>query len=436
MMTDISQRWPASPYKGLGSYSEEDAPLFAGRDDDIRRCATTLAEWKTRLLLLHGSTGCGKSSFLRAGLIPYLEKASVGIAFARAEGAYRGPILLIRSTAEPLAQLADALFRFVAREVTLNTPDGPQPLDLRKALPDPNTLDAIAFRRRYGDKPDVLLEVLERLSRLVPETLVLMMDQGEEVLTITNTDAGEHCWHQFFQFLSEFAGAKFVIKLVIALRTEYLGRYTSRIRHGFRSPGLNQYFLEELSERQIKEAILRPTSRTNEGALNAPFEYYRFSFDEGVPDRIIEPLGRASGGRLAALQIVCTALYELCCARPEPRRITLADLENLGGVEGSIERFLDEHLLACGAAAGLSPILSEQEALRWKEVLCGLVRLQPDGTVTTDLKPKAILRQELASSRLDFDTTAKYLLNARLLREVNVAQAHDGSIIQCFGLGS
>lgn len=435
MRFDNSPRWPVSPYKGLGSYTEEDAPLFAGRNEDIRRCAATLAEWKIRLLLLHGSTGCGKSSFLRAGLIPHLENASIGITFARAGGRDRGPILLVRSTAEPLAQLADALYRFAARHVTLRTPDGPHILDLRKALPDRRDLDVTEFLRRYGDNPEALLGVLENLSRLVPETLVLIIDQGEEVLTVDNTQEGERWRTGFFRFLSDFADAQFDLKLVIALRTEYLGRFTSRVRHGFRGPGVTEYFLDELNERQIKEAVLRPTVRTNGQLFGAPFDHYRFSFDDGVVDKIIEPLGRVSGGKLAALQIVCTELYKLVRTRPEPRHISVNDLQSLGGVEGSIERFLDDQLLARGTAVGLTRADSEQEAIHWKEVLHGLVRVQPDGTVTTDLKPESDLRKELSSSRLNFTHTVEYLTEARLLREVDVVEVQTGELIRCFGLG-
>ncbi len=81
MQHNRTRRWPDKPYKGLGFYSEADAPLFAGREDDISRCASALADWKTRALLLHGDTGCGKSSFLLAGLTPYIEKKATGVLF-------------------------------------------------------------------------------------------------------------------------------------------------------------------------------------------------------------------------------------------------------------------------------------------------------------------------------------------------------------------
>lgn len=75
-------RWPERPYKGFGAYGPDDVLLFSGRDDDIRRLSLVLADSKTRIVFLHGKTGCGKSSFLRAGLIPYIEK-NIGIEFMR-----------------------------------------------------------------------------------------------------------------------------------------------------------------------------------------------------------------------------------------------------------------------------------------------------------------------------------------------------------------
>ena len=48
--------------------------LFDGRDDDVARFAMILDRPETRVLVLHGESGVGKTSFLRAGLIPYLEE--------------------------------------------------------------------------------------------------------------------------------------------------------------------------------------------------------------------------------------------------------------------------------------------------------------------------------------------------------------------------
>jgi hypothetical protein len=64
----IVKDWPKDPYKGLTYYGPGDVPLFAGRDNDIDAVCGSIGLGNMRILLLHGLTGCGKSSFLRAGL--------------------------------------------------------------------------------------------------------------------------------------------------------------------------------------------------------------------------------------------------------------------------------------------------------------------------------------------------------------------------------
>src|SRR5262249_48863828 len=76
-------QWPAIPYKGLSFYTPEDATLFAGRHRDVRDCARLLTRDRTKVLLLQGRSGNGKSSFLRAGLIPYLESKVPVFSFLR-----------------------------------------------------------------------------------------------------------------------------------------------------------------------------------------------------------------------------------------------------------------------------------------------------------------------------------------------------------------
>src|SRR5262249_34710866 len=64
---------PDRPYLSLAPYEREHRRLFAARDEDVQRFAQVLDEAATRILLLHGESGVGKTSFLRAGVIPYLE---------------------------------------------------------------------------------------------------------------------------------------------------------------------------------------------------------------------------------------------------------------------------------------------------------------------------------------------------------------------------
>ena len=70
----IAAQWPKYPYRGLDFYRETDALLFRERDRDVDECAAILLRFGVKILLLQGSSGSGKSSFLRAGLLPRLAR--------------------------------------------------------------------------------------------------------------------------------------------------------------------------------------------------------------------------------------------------------------------------------------------------------------------------------------------------------------------------
>ena len=83
----VPSTWPANPYKGLSYYGPFDIGLFAGREAAVSQCARGLARHEGRVLVLQGGTGSGKSSFLRAGLIPYLETRGFDFEFMTDGGA-------------------------------------------------------------------------------------------------------------------------------------------------------------------------------------------------------------------------------------------------------------------------------------------------------------------------------------------------------------
>ena len=111
---------PAQPYRSLGYYDRADRALFTGRDADIVRFAATLDRPDTRILILHGESGLGKSSFLRAGVIPYLEEQCIGYRFLRRDD----EIVIIQVAKDPIGQIAQALLDATAQPLEYATPDG------------------------------------------------------------------------------------------------------------------------------------------------------------------------------------------------------------------------------------------------------------------------------------------------------------------------
>src|SRR5580700_8441373 len=94
--------WPGGPYLGLVPFEERDAQLFYGRDELTDQLVRRLAE-RLRgagILLVAGESGSGKSSLLRAGLVPRLAAGVLG------PGSERWPRRVIRPEDSPVRELA------------------------------------------------------------------------------------------------------------------------------------------------------------------------------------------------------------------------------------------------------------------------------------------------------------------------------------------
>ena len=94
----------AAPFPGLNYFDAKDAGIYFGREDEVRQVIETLTrmqrQGEPRLLVVVGSSGSGKSSLVRAGVLPRLGKD-------RSQWALVDPF---RPGAQPISELARALF--------------------------------------------------------------------------------------------------------------------------------------------------------------------------------------------------------------------------------------------------------------------------------------------------------------------------------------
>jgi hypothetical protein len=437
--------WPRSPYKGLGYYGPEDRPLFTGRERDVKHCASVLVRRSNRVLLLHGRTGSGKSSFLRAGLIPCLESIPYGFEFLKADGRSGAKALFIRSTAAPLSQLAEAVFDFAGATHDFPTPDGPLPLPLAEALPP--GLDRARFCELVNKDPRELMRTLKKLASRHPKTLVFVLDQAEEVLTLTAGDAGEKAKAGLFDFINHFAQTDSEVRLIITLRTEFYGQFDDELRRRSRhahSSAMDSYLLPELGEKDLIRAIELPTLRQDVNRYGIPFDQYHFSFEDGLPRTIVQDIQKAApqGGPLPVLQIVCETLFRVTkekASGQQPWVITGADYLGLGGIEGQVARHLDEVLGRWCILQGIPGAESSSEVDRWKECLFQLVKSQPDGTVTTRLKTEDELQEKARQlgCRADAPSTLQHLAeeNYRILRRTDLLNLDTRKTLPGYSLG-
>lgn len=98
----VAEAEPRNPYKGLLPFMEADAGDFFGREELVERLLGRLAEPSTRFLALVGPSGSGKSSVVRAGLIPALRGGAL-------PGSERWLVAEMVPGTQPMAELEEAL---------------------------------------------------------------------------------------------------------------------------------------------------------------------------------------------------------------------------------------------------------------------------------------------------------------------------------------
>jgi TPR repeat protein len=316
------------PYPGLRPFRGDETDLFFGRESCTDQMVDRLAA--TRFLAVLGSSGSGKSSLVRTGLLDALELGLL------AQAGSRWKIADLRPGGHPIGNLAGALLRAVSGS--------------GQAPPAEADIAALAEFLRRG--PRAIIEWCLG-GNLAPNTaLLILADQFEELFRYSGY-TGQQEAEAFVALLIESARARAApIYIVITMRSEYLGPcalipdLAEQINEGL-------YLTRRMTREETRQAIEGPAAVcgfTIEPALvnrllNDLVSFAPWERDANV-DRLQVLARRAD--QLPLMQHVLNRLWMQAAAGGGLVVLKDADYRALGGLSKALSSHADEVLDSLG----------------------------------------------------------------------------------------
>ncbi len=281
-----------NPYKGLRAFQQSDAADFFGRETLINRLLDRLRNTTdhSNFLAVVGPSGSGKSSVVKAGLLPAIQQGALG-------SETRWYMTEMVPGTHPFEELEAALLSVAAADIP----------NLHVQLEE----DERGFAR-----------VLKRIIPNDEARLILLIDQFEEIFTMVDDEATRV---KFLNAIMEVVNdPRSRAKIIITIRADFYDKPLLYPRFGELIRTRTELVLP-LSEEELEEAISGPASRV--GAVIEP----------GLIQTIKDEVSQEPGA-LPLLQYALTELFE----RRAGTRLTLDSYRQIGGTSGALARRAEE----------------------------------------------------------------------------------------------
>jgi WD40 repeat protein/serine/threonine protein kinase/two-component SAPR family response regulator len=275
----------SNPYKGLRPFQEADAPDFFGRHALIQHLLSRLDG--NPFLAIVGPSGSGKSSIVKAGLIPALRAGALS-------GSEKWFLSEMIPGHYPLEELEKALWAVAVD-------------------PPPSLVEPMS-----GDNHGLL----HTLHRILPgkekPTLLLVIDQFEELFTMVKDQQSRD--HFIESILTALAEPNSPLRVIITLRADLFDRPLQQQVFG-RWLKENTEVILPLSPEELTEAIIQPARQVG------------VALEEGLVATIVSDV-QDEPGALPLLQYALTELFD----RRQDSYMTLTAYNEIGGVSGALAR--------------------------------------------------------------------------------------------------
>jgi tetratricopeptide (TPR) repeat protein len=376
------------PYPGFAPLEEDDAAIFYGRDAQIVRGLDKLRGLTRagveRMLIILGASGCGKSSFLRAGLWPRLKR----------DDSTWLPLPTIRPERAVIAGkfgLVDALYRimneapFVEKLQNQELPRSRADIEEFVTTGDDGLLKILAALREAGHVPGLSGE------ETPPSTIVIPIDQGEELF---NEDGRAEA-KRFIDILTKTLAADPHLLALFTMRTDSFPQFQSDPQ--LATVPKDTFTLDMMLEGSYREIIEGPAALVKPKPLK-------------IDPQLTEALLQDAAGQdaLPLLAFTLRYLYDQYQANNE---LSLGSYEKLGRLKGVMETTVKQ-ALAEGVAEGELPKDDKAQLALIRKAFIPLARVNAAGQFARRIATRAEIPPD-AQPVIDCLTEARLLIKDR-----------------------
>jgi len=292
-----------NPYNGLTVFNEDDAHRFFGREKVIETLYQKFlrgyehfgSQGASRMLTVLGPSGSGKSSVVRAGLVPRIKQQPL-------PDKKTPRVVVFTCGAHPLLNLANAVARLL--ESDSYSPEMIHRYETR--LKQPNA---------QGEW-DGFADLIRQSPELREQAVILVADQCEEIYSLCNNDVERTTFLRVLLYAVTAAAP--VISAILTLRSDFLEQTQT-------FPAFNNAI--------VSRSVLVPVmTRTNlRDAIEQPAKLAGYRFAPEFVERLITETD-GNMGALPLLEFTLSLLWEGMLRGVEPEAV----LEKVGGVGGAL----------------------------------------------------------------------------------------------------